>query len=232
MYFCWIYMHKFNAFISIVDGCCFIPQPNKFGRLRNGSRDSPWYPRLIIGVPWYTRLKVVGERGRETVADSAGRPNRPSVPRRHFFAPSVIIAGVLSLLLWRRPRSEVPGVCVASCPLPCTAAASSKRPGGRGKGRATCGGRRTRNEVHNADCPRNCRSSSRLGESLQTRRRRTHRAMLHFSFYFAQIRFRKDSSRQQTSHGTKFELFNIFVLKCQLFINIFQKKKFNRLHKI
>lgn len=51
-----------------------MPPSNKFIRLRTDGRDLPRYPRLIIGVPWYIRLKVSGERGRETVADSASQP--------------------------------------------------------------------------------------------------------------------------------------------------------------
>lgn len=74
------------------------------------------------GAPWYTRLKVAGERGRETVADSGQPTFRTAAP---FFC--AIRYNCRGLVTFAGFRSEVPDVYVAPCRLSCTEAASSKR---------------------------------------------------------------------------------------------------------
>lgn len=81
------------------------------------------------GAPWYTRLKVAGERGRETVAGRGQPTFRTTAP---FFC--AIRYNCQGLVTFASFRSEVSDVYVALCWFSCVEAASSKRPVGRGEG--------------------------------------------------------------------------------------------------
>jgi len=86
------------------------------GRLETDGRDLPRYSRLIIGVAWYIHLKVPGERGRETVADSASRPQpavRTAAP--FFCAIRYNCRGLVTFAVARAPQW---GTWYVRCPCP------------------------------------------------------------------------------------------------------------------